>query len=67
MLGPAGLQMVSGFVVSWFPLGVGFLGVGYVWEEAGHSGWGGSRGARGGRGIGPFDLVVCVAALIEMG
>ena len=44
-----------------------FLGVGLVWEEAGHRGWGRSRGARGGRGIGPFELVVCVAALNEMG
>ena len=44
-----------------------FLGVGLVWEEAGHGGWEGSRGARRGRGIGPFEFVVCVAALIEMG
>ena len=59
--------MVSRFVVSWFPLGVSFFWVGLGWEEAGQRGWGGCQGALGGSGTEPFEFVVRVAALVEMG
>ena len=68
MLVPPGLQKVSGFVILCLPFGGGtFLVVGLGWEEAGRRGWGGHQDSRGWRGMGPFEFVVCVAALIEMG